>query len=191
MSPAAHPTPTAGPPAPSDADTITQAPRPIEFQKIQQDPKTLVFSFREEAGELLDGLFAVFYQRAGSPSDVPSLYTFLTRIGYFRHGLMQGTWRAEYVQPGTGLNYTETYKDGLINGPLTVYNADKTIHYQAALENGTGRWKSFYATGRPELEGDYRAGREHGTWLRYGPDGRIEEQLVYDNGTLLRTIPAQ
>ena len=151
----------------------------------------MLFSFREEPGKLLDGFFIVFYEREARTLDATHDYFYMNQTGHFRHGLMQGTWRAEYTLPDTGLNYTETYKDGLINGPLTVYNADKTIHYQAALENGTGRWKSFYATGKPELEGDYRAGREQGTWVRYGPDGRIEEQLVYDNGTLLRTIPAQ
>ena len=111
-----------------------------------------------------------------------------TKTGLMSKGLMQGIWKTKFLVADEGLDYAETYKDGLLNGLFTVYSANRTIHYQTVIENGTGVWKSFYSNGKLELTGMYKNGREHGTWVRYTRTGQTEEQLVFEHGIVLRTV---
>lgn len=193
--PRAHKPPISSTPLPhrlklSQIVDLADAPESVERSEIEQNHENQKFSYAGKPNRLLDGYYSVVYRRPVPSSDIGDTYPELLEKGFVSEGLKQGVWKGHYLAAGRGLDYTETYQAGWLNGPFTVYNADRTVRYQALLAGGNGMWKSFYANGRPKLAGAYRNGREHGTWVRYGRTGRVAEQLVYEHGILRRTVHA-
>lgn len=47
-----------------------------------------------------------------------------------------------------------------------------------------GPWEAW-ANGYRQVQGEYRDGKEHGTWRWFNRDGSIQTTVVYDNGKKL------
>jgi hypothetical protein len=45
-----------------------------------------------------------------------------------------------------------------------------------------GPWEAW-SSGYRQVQGEYRNGKEHGTWRWFNRDGSIQSTIVYDNGS--------
>lgn len=168
----------------------TAVPRPVLAKDFTQNSSDGITTFTTKEGEVMDGYYALFFAGIGPPSDVVGEHYIFSSTGHLRKGVKYGQWVTHFFVDDRDLDYTETYQDGLLNGPFTVYNADKTVHYHAPMAQGNGVWKAFYARSkRVRMEGAHKNGKEDGIWRSYGADGQLKEQLLYENGTLLRSTP--
>lgn len=175
------------PPKPVPVVTI---PRPVFAKEFNQDSEHGITIFTDKEGQPVDGYFEITYSEPAHSYDLEYERYVCSVVGHLRKGLREGKWITHFLVNDKDLDYTETYQKGLLSGPFTVFNADKRIHYQTAMENGNGVWKAFYAKSKHvRMEGNYKEGREDGIWLSYYSDGRIKERLFYDKGTLLTTTP--
>jgi len=139
-------------------------------------------------GNALEGYYSIYYNRSTGGSDVVKQYPSIEDIGHFVKGRKEGEWVKEFGAAGEALNYTATYRNGLLDGPLIVYNADKSIHYRTVFQKGTGLWKAFYPSGRPKIEGAYQQGKAEGTWRTYDQKGQIVKEDFYRDGEVVSAL---
>ena len=169
----------------------TAVPRPVLAKDVDQKSSDGLTTFTTKEGAVMDGYYTLFFAGMGPPSDVVGEHYLFSSTGHLRKGVKHGEWITHFFVEDRDMDYTETYQDGLLNGPFTVYNADKTVHYHTPMAHGNGVWKAFYARSkRVRMEGSHKNGKEDGIWCSYGVDGQLREQLLYDNGNLLRSTPA-
>jgi hypothetical protein len=166
-------------------------PRPVLAKDFEQKTSDGLTTFTTKEGAVMDGYYTLFFAGMGPPSDLVGEHYIFSSTGHLRKGVKQGEWITHFFVDDRDMDYTETYQDGLLNGPFTVYNADKTVHYYSPMAQGNGVWKAFYARSkRVRMEGTHKNGKEDGIWRSYGADGQLREQLLYANGNLLRSTPA-
>ncbi len=49
-----------------------------------------------------------------------------------------------------------------------------------------GEWRYYRKNGDLWRIGNYLAGKKHGRWQRYSPEGQVEYDAVFENGTLIK-----
>lgn len=79
----------------------------------------------------------------------------------WEHGKKNGEWQQFYED--STLRLSASYLEGKLNGPYFVYNRDKF----------------------PVIQGNYRDGKMDGVWNFNNNEGKLENQLEYDNGKIL------
>ena len=77
--------------------------------------------------------------------------------------------------------------DGKRNGIWTLYDAEeKTIgHYEKNIQ--TGKWQSFYPSGKLKRESTFVNGEREGKRIFYKEDGTLEKTETYKKGKLIST----
>jgi len=83
------------------------------------------------------------------------------------------------------------YDQGEATGPWNYWYPNgqeiQTGSYQGGVK--VGRWQSWHENGRRESTGNYISGREHGPWTYWSADGSQRQEVVYENGRLVKTEP--
>lgn len=162
-------------------DTLT-----IYAKDIQRDPQKKLPTYCKEDGTPLNGYYHVFYERPLPSTDVGETYIFMSRVGRYTSGIEQGEWDT-YPPHDEIMHYSETYKDGLLEGPFIVYDQRSSVYYQTTFRNGNGLWKSFYVNGKLRIGGYYQNGLEQGIWREYNRNGSIKEEITYERGLTSKT----
>lgn len=89
------------------------------------------------------------------------------------------------------ISYTESYKNGVLHGPKTIYHLpategdkSKRIAQQFNYQNGVlhGEVKEFYPDGTLKMEGIYENDKFQGVVNKYHPNGRLSMKERYKNG---------
>ncbi|GAA4037577.1 hypothetical protein GCM10022409_23340 [Hymenobacter glaciei] len=133
---------------------------------------------------VLNGYYRILYSIDRQPDDVLDKSPYYFEEGVLNKGLKQGVWKTEFLLTADGLPYSETYKNGLLNGEFIVFNRNKTIRYRTAFRKGTGIWKSFYPSGKIKTVYSLVDGQLQGARIEYSPDGAIKSEMVYDHGAV-------
>lgn len=149
-----------------------------------------VTRYKDREGTLLTGYYAIRLQRSTQSYDVIHQIIYAIETGHLADGLKQGRWQVRYYKEEDALDYDISYQEGYLNGPLTVYGPDQRVRYQTNFVHGNGPWKFFFGNAKLKVEGILQDGQPDGLWQYRTADGRPEKQLLYQQGTLLSTIPA-
>lgn len=159
----------------------------IEASDIREQPHSHPPVYMDEKENVLNGYYRIQYSSSVPGSDYGGQLRYMVEIGHFVRGIKEGKWVTEYYADREALDYTEFYKNGLLDGPFIVYNADKSTRYRTTFHEGTGVWKAFYPTGKPKIVGTYQRGRAHGKWYTYDGDGQLLKEETYQGGQLVST----
>ena len=102
---------------------------------------------------------------------------------YFRKLMAHDVW-IYYDTDGRSVLSKETYLNGKLHGPRTVYyaNGEKQLEEVYQFNLITGLVKNYYENGKISSEEEYRASRSHGLFTAYYPGGKIKEQGEYVAG---------
>jgi antitoxin component YwqK of YwqJK toxin-antitoxin module len=104
--------------------------------------------------------------------------TLASEVGY-RHGKLDGPHR-QYDDRGR-LAVEGRYARGVPHGRFTGYAGARELG-SFEMDRGTGTFRSWHPDGTVAQEYGMRAGLPHGSWIRYGEDGRKLEQTDYAGG---------
>jgi len=109
--------------------------------------------------------------------------------GIFRNQKKDSVW-VYYSQIGT-VSYTESYKDGLLDGPTTVYyfpeSKNSKVQPVSSITNFSkgllnGDYIEYFDTGELEIKGKYLEGEKDGVWEQYHTNGKVMSQSRYKKG---------
>lgn len=85
---------------------------------------------------------------------------------------------------GNVLLSEQTYKDGVKEGPWSVYHPNGELQKEGEIRNGLehGRYREWYPNGQLKYEYQYDAGKKVGKWLSWYEDGTpyTERNFVND-----------
>jgi antitoxin component YwqK of YwqJK toxin-antitoxin module len=89
--------------------------------------------------------------------------------------------------------YVMFTKESNPNSPIVkeinYYESGKvksTGSFSEGLENGA--WIYYYENGNKKIVENYSQGVEHGKRLEYSEDGKLEKEVDYDLGTILKLV---
>jgi antitoxin component YwqK of YwqJK toxin-antitoxin module len=70
------------------------------------------------------------------------------------------------------------------HGPYVAWHANDRVQAEGAFADGRpdGRWRLFYASGQPLLDGEYRDGVKQGLWTFWYANGVKKEAGVFRDG---------
>lgn len=110
----------------------------------------------------------------------------LEEEGQIKQGKQHGSW-TEYYDSPKAIFVSSVYKEGVLDGKVTTYNADHSIWsegpYKDDLQEGT--WKWYYPNGLVESEVEYKKGEKDGVQIFYSETGMEIKHEIYEHGQLL------
>ena len=74
-------------------------------------------------------------------------------------------------------NIPEKYEDG-----KTVRVEREVAHYSDNNFAADGKYREYYPTGKPFIEGQFKAGRQTGDWTYYFENGQVNRKATYVDG---------
>jgi antitoxin component YwqK of YwqJK toxin-antitoxin module len=109
--------------------------------------------------------------------------------GIFRNQKKDSIW-VYYTKMG-GVSYTESYKNGLLDGPTIVYYfpdkpgskvqpVSSVTNYSKGKLNG--EYLEYFDSGELEIKGKYLNGEKEGVWEQYHTNGKVMSQSRYKKG---------
>jgi antitoxin component YwqK of YwqJK toxin-antitoxin module len=87
--------------------------------------------------------------------------------------------------PNTRIESKSFYKNGQLDGPLTIYDEDGNKVSVETYKNGIldGLFESYFIDGKPRIQGQYKDGLYEGEWKYYDDMGFIIGKGKYEAGT--------
>jgi antitoxin component YwqK of YwqJK toxin-antitoxin module/tetratricopeptide (TPR) repeat protein len=102
---------------------------------------------------------------------------------------LQGPFEVFY--PNKVLEKKGTYRNDELDGPYVLNYPNGQPRETGTFTNGqrTGLWREYYASGKPSVEHTYdEAGKEHGAYHDYDPQGRHYSDTYYEHGRIVRLV---
>ena len=91
------------------------------------------------------------------------------------------TWKNPSKSPSrtivTRENLPEKYDDG-----KTIRVEREVAHYSDNNFAADGKYREYYPTGKPFIEGQFKAGRQTGDWTYYFENGQVNRKATYVDG---------
>jgi antitoxin component YwqK of YwqJK toxin-antitoxin module len=118
--------------------------------------------------------------KAGAPDGHWEVFradgTLLAKRGY-KNGQRDGVWTL-YNEDGKTPSMEQTYAEGKINGPVTVYYKSGKPRIQSTFKDNLreGKVSEWDESGRKTAEANYVGGKLDGKLIRYAPDGTATEE---------------
>ncbi|MDG1809741.1 MAG: hypothetical protein P8I27_17735 [Pirellulaceae bacterium] len=122
--------------------------------------------------------------------------------GYFKDGLMDGTWQRWHAGDSEGLFgeapfnqfngpflSVANFSQGKLNGSWSIFDRDRRKVFEMPYVNGkrNGRATWYFPTSMPMREVEFRKGRLHGQLTEYNRQNRRTRETVFDDGQELIT----
>jgi hypothetical protein len=67
---------------------------------------------------------------------------------------------------------------------VTTRGWSKSGYMRYCEPKKNGPWEAW-SEGYRHIQGEYKNGKEHGTWRWFSPNGTIEKTIVYDGGNII------
>ena len=99
-------------------------------------------------------------------------------MGILSSGVKHGLWTEWYP---TGRRLQETYKNGLLDGSVSLFYNNGQKEWRYTYNNGVleGRYTKWFENGKTEVEGFFEFGEPVGIWCWRNKDGAIIKKETF------------
>ncbi len=137
--------------------------------------------FDSKTKKPISGIFIIWAYTNSIDGDLAYETPYSMDSGRFVKGYKQAIWVTKYLHENL-LDYSISYRLGILHGKYTVYDTSGTIFYESNFVKGNGCQKAFYKDHTLADEGCFDNNKPQGVWRYYKTNGDRQSEILYNKG---------